>query len=55
MQFFVEPYTAERTRRFVDLIRARWTELRFSLCAAGRSLLSGCDRGAFLASRLATA
>jgi RimJ/RimL family protein N-acetyltransferase len=36
MQFFPQTYTEERTRRFVDLMRARWSELGYSLWAAER-------------------
>src|SRR5216684_4372351 len=43
MQFFPEPYTEERTRRFVDLIRTRWSELGYSLWAVERK-----DTGRFI-------
>ena len=36
MEFFPETYTAERTRRFVERIRERWTELGYSLWAVER-------------------
>jgi RimJ/RimL family protein N-acetyltransferase len=36
MEFFPETYGEERTRRFVDLIRARWTELGYGLWAVER-------------------
>ncbi len=36
MEFFPEPYTEERTRRFVELIRKRWRELGYSLWAVER-------------------
>jgi RimJ/RimL family protein N-acetyltransferase len=36
MEFFPETYSAERTRRFVDLIRTRWSELGYSLWAVER-------------------
>jgi len=36
MEFFPETYTEERTRRFVDLIRSRWIELRYGLWAVER-------------------
>jgi RimJ/RimL family protein N-acetyltransferase len=43
MEFFPEPYTEERTRRFVDLIRRRWRELGYSLWAVERK-----DAGRFI-------
>jgi ribosomal-protein-alanine N-acetyltransferase len=43
MQFFSEPYTEERTRRFVDLIRTRWSELGYSLWSVARK-----DTGRFI-------
>jgi RimJ/RimL family protein N-acetyltransferase len=36
MEFFPEPYTEERTQRFVELIRRRWSELGYSLWAVER-------------------
>jgi RimJ/RimL family protein N-acetyltransferase len=36
MEFFPEPYTEERTQRFVELIRRRWRELGYSLWAVER-------------------
>jgi RimJ/RimL family protein N-acetyltransferase len=43
MEFFPEPYTGERTRRFVERIRERWTELGYGLWAAERK-----DTGRFI-------
>jgi RimJ/RimL family protein N-acetyltransferase len=43
MEFFSETYTEERTRRFVALIRERWTELGYSLWAIERK-----DTGRFI-------
>jgi RimJ/RimL family protein N-acetyltransferase len=36
MEFFPETYTEERTRRFVAVIRERWTQLGYSLWAVER-------------------
>lgn len=36
MEFFPETYPEERTRRFVALIRERWTQLGYSLWAVER-------------------
>lgn len=36
MEFFPETYSEERTRRFVDIIRARWVELGYGLWAVER-------------------
>lgn len=43
MEFFPETYTEERTRRFVELIRQRWTELGYGLWAVERR-----DTGRFI-------
>jgi RimJ/RimL family protein N-acetyltransferase len=43
MEYFPEPYTEERTRRFVELIRKRWRELGYSLWAVERK-----DTGRFI-------
>jgi RimJ/RimL family protein N-acetyltransferase len=43
MQFFPQPYTEERTRRFIDLIRKRWIELGYGLWAVERR-----DNGGFI-------
>jgi len=43
MEFFPETYTEERTRRFVELIRKRWSELGYSLWAVERK-----DTGRFI-------
>ena len=42
MEYFPETYSYERTGRFVDLIRQRWSELGYSLWAVER-----LDRGHF--------
>ena len=36
MEFFPETYTEERTRRFVERIRERWTQLGYGLWAVER-------------------
>jgi RimJ/RimL family protein N-acetyltransferase len=43
MEFFPEPNTEERTRRFVSRIRERWTELGYGLWAVERK-----DTGSFI-------
>jgi RimJ/RimL family protein N-acetyltransferase len=43
MEFFPETYTEERTRRFVERIRERWTELGYGLWAVQRN-----DTGRFI-------
>ena len=43
MEFFPERYTEDRTRRFVDGIRKRWSELSYSLWAVERH-----DTGRFI-------
>jgi RimJ/RimL family protein N-acetyltransferase len=43
MEFFPETYTEERTRRFVAVIRERWTQLGYSLWAVERK-----DTGRFI-------
>ena len=43
MQYFPAPYGYERTSRFVELIRKRWSELGYSLWAVER-----LDRGRFI-------
>jgi ribosomal-protein-alanine N-acetyltransferase len=43
MEFFPETYSKERTRRFVALIRERWTQLGYSLWAVERK-----DTGRFI-------
>jgi RimJ/RimL family protein N-acetyltransferase len=43
MEFFPETYTEERTRRFVALIRERWTQLGYGLWAVERK-----DTGRFI-------
>ena len=43
MEFFPETYSEERTRRFVTLIRERWTQLGYSLWAVERK-----DTGRFI-------
>jgi ribosomal-protein-alanine N-acetyltransferase len=43
MEFFPETYTEERTQRFVERIRERWTELGYGLWAVERK-----DTGAFI-------
>jgi RimJ/RimL family protein N-acetyltransferase len=43
MEFFPQPYTAERTRQFVERIRERWRELGYGLWAVERN-----DTGRFI-------